>query len=91
MRLWPRRNRKIKMTTTECDARPTISAVAGILRQNPEIMRGYLVVGFRIDGTVAIAHNSCCAPHLVSQTIDEIAKYPELQKPRGKSHESHDS
>ncbi len=59
--------------------------------EDAEIMRGYLVVGFRIDGTVAITHNSCCAPHLVSRTIDEIAKYPELQKPYGKSRESHDS
>lgn len=89
--MWLRRNRKIGFTSTERDARPTISAVAGILDQNPEIMRGYLVVGFRIDGTVAIAHNSCCAPHLVSRTVDEIAKYPELQQPRGKSRESHDS
>lgn len=91
MRLWPRRNREVLITSTDRDARPIVEGVAEMLLQNPEILRSYLIVGFRIDGTVAIAHNSCCVPHQVNRTIDMIHKYPELSRVREKYRESHGS
>jgi phosphoribosyl 1,2-cyclic phosphodiesterase len=90
MRRKPRRKAETVVTTLDRESKPIIEAVAEILKQNPLVLQGYLVVGFRIDGTVAISHNSCCVPHVVNRTIDQVKKYPDLAKPREKYRESHD-
>lgn len=52
--------------------------VADIVRSNPGLFKGYLVVAVNIDDSMEIAHNTCCLPHMVNHLIDAIKQYPEL-------------
>lgn len=76
---------------SERPARPSLELVAEILAQNTEVVGAYLVVGYRIDGSVAIAHNSCCVPHLINTLVTEIRHNPDLALPRDKYSEDHKS
>lgn len=53
-------------------------AVAEALEINPELVSGYLVVGYMADDSVRAAHNTCCIAHVINHVRDSLAEYPEL-------------
>jgi hypothetical protein len=89
--MFGRRHRPVQYKTIQGPSDPVIQGVAELLMQAPELVAGYLVVGFRVDGTVAVAHNTCCLPHQVNRLVDQVRKNPALGAPREKYRESHGS
>jgi hypothetical protein len=68
--------------------RPQIAAALG---ENPEILKGYLVVGIRIDDSIVVAHNSCCLGHVLGVVISELNAHPEMNTPNDQYRNSHES
>lgn len=67
------------------------SSLGDILKENPELIEGYLVVGWRIDDMIVVGHNSCCLPHLINRIHQAIAENPSLCQPSPVFREDHDS
>lgn len=55
-------------------------AVGFVLECNPDLIEGFIVVGFRIDRVVMVKHNSCCAAHAVMAAARAVADNPELNE-----------
>lgn len=68
--------------TRDRPANRSIEAVAEAVEENPELIKGYLIVAVRIDGTMVIAHNTCCLPHIVDMVIGEMIGHPEIALPQ---------
>ena len=65
--------------------------IADALRENREIIAGYLVVGVRIDGTMVVGHNSCCLAHMIGLVIGELNEHPEMNVRNPSLPEAHGS
>jgi hypothetical protein len=65
--------------------------IAEALGENPDIMKGYLVVGVRIDDSMVVAHNTCCLGHMIGIVISELKGHPEMNTPNDEFREGHES
>lgn len=57
--------------------RTTKQLLAKALKQNPDIMEGVMVIGFRIGGSMVVAHNYCCLGHAMNRAAKHINENPE--------------
>lgn len=71
------------------DAALVLELVAQATDQNPKLVDGYLIVAVRVDGSLAISHNTCCLPHMVNIVIDAINQNPSLAVPRDEYKNNH--
>jgi hypothetical protein len=68
--------------------RPQIAAALG---ENLQILKGYLVVGIRIDDSIVVGHNSCCLAHILGVVISELNAHPEMNTPNDRYRDGHES
>lgn len=83
---WPRRRRDRRYFSEELPARTVMVKIADVVELNPDLIEGYLVVAFLVDGTIGVAHNCCCMPHAMTEVSHQMISSPDLMAPRDQFH-----
>lgn len=82
MRPFRRRAPEVRYTAMDRPTYPNIRRAAAMLEEEPDQIKGFLVVGVRHDNTIVIMHNARSLPFIVGMLLKQIRRNPELAMTR---------
>lgn len=54
--------------------------LAEALEINPDLVQGYLIVGYMADDSCRVAHNTCCIAHAITGVKQALVDHPDLNQ-----------